>query len=203
MTKKINPRRCLKCAHYDQYYGCKLDDLAPCRYNPEKDEKVRSIYLGICALVVLGLTIVLLLLHKRDQAQQTEVPHWSAVELLRNQHREELSDFDKLTLAIAMTESKFRADADSGEGDYGLLQLREIYLAEVNRISGSSYTKEDAFDISKSLAIFRALQAHYNPDKDLDKGIYYHNKSSAYKRAVMENYDLICRMEKVREELTK
>lgn len=129
--------------------------------------------------------------------------HWSTIELLKEYHgqKEALTDFDKLTLAIALTESRFNADADSGAGDYGLLQLRGIYIAEVNRLTGENYTVEDAFDIGKSLAIFRALQAHYNPTQDLDKGIYYHNKSSGYKRAVMENYELICRMEEVRAKL--
>lgn len=135
------------------------------------------------------------------QQPAPENPHWSAVELLREYHKQELTEFDKLTLAIALTESRFNADADSGAGDYGLLQLRGIYIAEVNRLTGENYTVEDAFDIGKSLAIFRALQAHYNPAQDLDRGIYYHNKSSAYKQAVMQNYELICRMEEVRAKL--
>ena len=137
---------------------------------------------------------------KREPAPEY---HWSTIELLKEYHgeKEALSDFDKLTLAIALTESRFNPDADSGEGDYGLLQLRGIYIAEVNRLTGENYTVEDAFDIGKSIAIFRALQAHYNPAQDLDRGIYYHNKSSAYKQAVMENYQLICRMEEVRAKL--
>lgn len=129
--------------------------------------------------------------------------HWSTIELLKEYHgqKEALTDFDKLTLAIALTESRFNADADSGAGDHGVLQLRKIYIDEVNRLTGENYTVEDAFDIGKSLDIFRALQAHYNPTQDLDKGIYYHNKSSGYKQAVMENYQLICRMEEVRAKL--
>lgn len=147
------------------------------------------------------LILISLVVGCAPKPEPVEPPHWSAVELLRNQHKEELSDFDKLTLAIAFTESRFNADADSGAGDHGILQLRSIYIDEVNRLYHTDYTVDDAFDIDKSLEMFRALQAYYNPSKELDRGIYLHNKSEAYKRTVMQNYELICRMEDVRAKL--
>lgn len=150
------------------------------------------------------LLIAIVALSACAENEPVQEYHWSTIELLKEYYGEPepaLTDFDKLTLAIALTESRFQPDADSGEGDYGLLQLRGIYIAEVNRLTGENYTVDDAFDIDKSIAIFRALQDHYNPEKDLAKGIYYHNKSSAYKATVMQNYELICRMEIVRAKL--
>lgn len=147
------------------------------------------------------LILISLLAGCTPKPEPVEPPHWSAVELLRNQHKEELSDFDKLTLAIALTESRFNPDADSGQGDHGLLQLRSIYIAEVNRLYDTEYTIEDAFDIDKSLAMFHLLQGYYNPSKDINKAVQYHNRNQNYKRVVMENYELICRMEEVRAKL--
>ncbi len=135
------------------------------------------------------------------KVEEQEVPKWSAVELLKGQHPQELSDFDKLTLALALTESRFNPNADSGAGDFGLLQLRSIYLAEVNRLYKTNYTIEDAFDIDKSIEIFRLMQSHYNPDGDIETAIFFHNKSSAYKAKALQNYELICRMEEVRAKL--
>jgi hypothetical protein len=173
---------------------------------PTEEERMRTRIGLVCTFIVAVICAAVLVFAGCSGSNPTEsdgIKHWSAVQLLREQHKDELTDFDKLTFAIALTESRFNPKADSGAGDYGVLQLREIYLAEVNRIAGTSYTIEDAFDIDKSLAIFQALQAHYNPTKDLDKAIYYHNKSAAYKRAVMENYELICRAEEVRSKLIK
>lgn len=129
--------------------------------------------------------------------------HWSTIELLKEYHgqKEALTDFDKLTLAIALTESRFNPDADSGEGDYGLLQLRGIYIAEVNRLYNTDYTIDDAFDIEKSIQMFRLMQEAYNPNRDIDEAIKHHNRSTYYRAAVLENYELICRMEEVRAKL--
>lgn len=133
--------------------------------------------------------------------EPVEPPHWSAVELLRNQHKEELSDFDKLTLAIAFTESRFNADADSGAGDHGILQLRSIYIDEVNRLYHTDYTVEDAFDIDKSLELYRLMQAHYNPGNDIETAIRYHNRAESYKRVVLDNLAMIGRYETIRAKL--
>lgn len=80
---------------------------------------------------------------------KSDNPHWSAVELLREQHKGELTEWGKLILAISFTESRFNPDAVGKAGDSGHMQLVPIYVAEVNRLYGTSYTIEDAFDIDK------------------------------------------------------
>lgn len=113
-----------------------------------------------------------------------------------------ITDWAKLQLAIAMTESEFKADAIGSQGDYGLYQMRAIYVAEVNRVCGTDYKHEDALDPDKAIEIFNAMQGYYNPSRDLDTAIRYHNKGQAYKKKVMDNLALIERYEIIREKLT-
>lgn len=130
-----------------------------------------------------------------------EPPQWSAVELLRKQHKEELTPWQKLQLAIIWTESKANPDAVGKDNDGGLYQMVPVYVEEVNRVCGTSYTHDDVFDPDKAIEIFNAMQGYYNPDKDFDTALRYHNRSESYKRVVMQNYELICRMEEVRSRL--
>lgn len=133
--------------------------------------------------------------------------HWSTIELLKEYYGEPepepaLTDFDKLTLAIALTESRFQPDAVGKDDDLGILQIRPAFVEEANRVSGLNFRHEDAFDIDSSLAMFNAIQSHYNAERDLDKAIRLHNNADWYRAKVLENYDLICRMEIVRAKLT-
>ena len=131
--------------------------------------------------------------------------HWSTIELLKEYYGEPepaLTDFDKITLAIALTESRFQPDAVGKDDDLGILQIRPVFVEEANRVSGSNFRHEDAFDIDSSLAMFNAIQSHYNAEHDLDKAIRLHNKADWYRARVLENYELICRMEIVRAKLT-
>lgn len=204
MTPRISLRRCRKCPYYHGH--CPLNDLDPCIMAPTEEERMRTRIGLVCTFIVAVICAAVLVFAGCSGSNPTEFDgnkHWSAVQLLREQHKDELTDFDKLTLAIALTESRFNPKADSGAGDYGVLQLREIYLAEVNRIAGTSYTIEDAFDIEKSLEMFHIMQEAYNPNKDIQEAIKHHNRSSAYKVKVLENYELICRMEEVRSKLIK
>ena len=121
--------------------------------------------------------------------------------ILRELHKGELTEWDKLVLAIAYTESRFYENAVGKAGDSGVLQLQKIYIDEVNRLHGTEYTIADAFDIDKSIAMFQALQSVYNPTKDIHLGIYFHNKSSAYEKTVLENLAMIERYEALRAKL--
>lgn len=109
-----------------------------------------------------------------------------------------LDDWRLLITAIALTESRFNSDVRGSAGDTGILQIREIYVNEVNRLYGTSYTIQDAYDPAKSLELFRLMQAHYNPSKDIAVGIWRHNKSSYYAAAVRQNMEFIRRYEEFR-----
>ena len=148
------------------------------------------------------LLIILPLLIACAQAQEPEeTPHWSCVELLRNQHRGELSEWDKLQLAIIMVESKGDPNAVGSQGDAGLYQMLDVYVREVNRVCHTDYKHEDAFDPDKAIEIFNAMQGFYNKDKDFDTALYYHNRSSAYRSRILQSLELVERYETVRSKL--
>lgn len=117
------------------------------------------------------------------------------------QEESQISDWVKLQLAIALTESRFDPSKIGADDDWGLLQIRPIYVKEVNRIAGTDYTHEDALDVDKSLEMFALMQAHYNPERDLETALRYHNKADWYRRKVLENLELINRYEEIRSKL--
>ena len=133
--------------------------------------------------------------------QNEESGYISVVELLRNQHREELSRWQLLQLAIIMTESKGNPDAVGASNDLGVYQMLDCYVREANRVSGSNYSHEDAVDIDNAIDIFNRLQSHYNPQRDTDEAIYRHNKSESYRTAVLRNLEIVERMEVCRQKL--
>lgn len=111
-----------------------------------------------------------------------------------------LTDWDVLQLAIMMTESEFNPEAVGTSGDWGIMQITEIYTKEANRIQGySKYVHEDAFDIDRSLEMFNVVQSYYNPERDVEKALKYHNRASWYANRVKKNMELIRRMERGRE----
>ena len=138
------------------------------------------------------------------QAEPEAVPKQSAVAILRELHREELTDWNRLTLAIALTESRCNPDALGTSLDLGILQITPIYAAEAARLTGTDYQHEDARSISKSLEMFDAVQSHYNPGRDTREAIRRHNPGAGpgYTAAVLENLALIERYEAVRAAIT-
>ena len=116
---------------------------------------------------------------------------------------EGIDDWGKLQLAIAMTESEFRPDATGTQGDRGIFQIRAIYVAEVNRLAGTDYTPEDAYDTGKALRMFELMQTAKNPGRDMEAAIRCHNKSGAYRRKVLENLAFVERYEAFREQITR
>lgn len=114
-----------------------------------------------------------------------------------------LDDWQILQMAIAFTESRFDPDAVGKAHDSGILQLTPIYVAEVNRVAGTDYTLQDAFDIEKALEIFETMQAVKNPTKDIETAIRYHNKAGYYRSTVLRNMTFIRNYEAVRAAVEK
>lgn len=115
-----------------------------------------------------------------------------------------LPEDDILLMSLMWTESKFNPEAYDGQGSVGILQIRQVYVNEVNRILGEDrYTLDDARDIEKSLEMFKVLQNYHNPKSDFSKTIYYHNKSKAYEARVIRTYNSFLAYERMREKLIK
>lgn len=161
-------------------------------------ELLRSLTFWIPLAVVFGALTIMSAWNYQEVSESPNVEH-SAVQLLMQQRQDELSDWQQLILAIAFTESRFNPDAVGSASDIGILQITEPYVKEVNRIYGTEFSLTDAFSIEKSLEMYELLQSHYNKEKDIDKAIYFHNKSPQYRRCVLDNLELIQRYENLRE----
>ena len=149
----------------------------------------------------LFVTFCCILASCAPKEEPIPTPQWSAVELLRNQHKEELSEWAKLQLAIIMVESKGNPNAVGSQGDAGLYQMLDCYVAEVNRVCHTDYKHEDAFDPDKAIEIFNLMQDFYNPSKDFDTALRYHNRSSAYRGRILQSLELVERYETIRSKL--
>lgn len=112
-----------------------------------------------------------------------------------------LTDWQILTMAIAFTESRFEADAVGKADDTGILQIRPIYVDEVNRLTGRDYVIEDALNVDMSIEMFNLMQGARNPGRDIDEAIRLHNKSPYYRKIVLENMELIRRAEEMRRKI--
>ena len=115
-----------------------------------------------------------------------------------------LPDRSLLILAMMSVESGFNPGAEGSSGDTGILQIRQIYVDEVNRILGyKEYNLLDAYDIDRSLEMFDILQSYHNPDGDFIRTIYYHNKSDVYQARIIREYNTMLLYEAMREKLIK
>lgn len=65
-----------------------------------------------------------------------------------------------LILALILVESSGNNLAVNGDC-WGCLQIRPIYVEDVNRIAGTRFTHADAFDRQKSIQMFRIYTSHY------------------------------------------
>lgn len=208
---------CRKCLHYRRE-TCQLPDLNPCNFAPINGKTRPRCWARAEAYIVAAIAIITALAiiaataiffaSRKPESKPTEsdgiiIDAVSAVELLRNLHRDDLTSWQLLQLAIIYTESRFNADALGAAGDAGLYQITPIYVAEVNRIAGTDYRPEDAFDPDKAVAIFAAMQDHYNPSRDTDFALHYHHKGESYRRAVLDNLEVIRRYEAARKAVTK
>lgn len=164
-----------------------------------------QLIIGVCLIV--GATVFGFIMQYRHDHKPAEAPvpeKISAVQLLRQQHQQpqgELTDWQVLQLAIAYTESRFNPSAVGKAQDSGILQITPIYVAEVNRIAGTDYVLQDAFDPVKSLEMWDLMQAHYNEGRDLERAIALHNRAPQYRAAVLQNMEWIRRYEAFRKQL--
>ena len=166
------------------------------------ETKGAVIVLIFCLILALPLVAAKVRSMREPKPEQPAAEKISAVQLLRSQHQEDLTDWQVLWLAIAYTESRFNPDAVGKAHDSGILQITPVYVDEVNRLYGTDYDIQDAFDVDKALELVALLQAKKNPSKDIDTAIFYHNKSVVYRDAVKKNMELIRRYEAFRASLT-
>ena len=166
---------------------------------------IAELIIGVCIIIGAGIWGCSVTYRQSQQLETSPVPEKiSAVQLLRQQHQQpqgELTDWPVLQLAIAYTESRFNPSAVGKAQDSGILQITPVYVAEVNRIYGTSFVLQDAFDPVKSLEMWDLMQAHYNEGRDLERAIALHNRAPQYRAAVLQNMEWIRRYEAFRKQL--
>lgn len=115
-------------------------------------------------------------------------------DVLKQEIKKELSEWDIFIQALIQVESEGKADAVGKANDVGILQITPIYVKDVNRILGEEkYDLGCRTDTEKSLEMFEILQGHYNPSKSIDKAIKLHNPKApqSYRNKIMKQMEII------------
>lgn len=114
--------------------------------------------------------------------------------------RLELTEWQLFQMALIEVESDYDSQAISSADARGILQETEQYIAEVNRLTGTEWTIDDAHNDTTALDCFVVMQRAYNPEQDIERAIYLHNPNAGawYKRRVLAKMEEIRRREAVR-----
>lgn len=99
--------------------------------------------------------------------------------------------------AFAIQESRCTPDAVSPDGKYvGCLQISKIMVREANRLLGEDlYSYDDRYNQDYSVAMFKVVMEHRNPELSVDKAVDIWNKNcpASYRRNIHHYYDsLMC-----------
>lgn len=102
------------------------------------------------------------------------------------------SEWELFIKALIWQESKGVDTAKNGD-NWGCLQIRPIYVREVNRIAGTSFNHEDVLVREKALLIFNIMNYYKNPQKDIDKAIKIHNPKApmSYSKSIKEKMKIL------------
>ena len=99
------------------------------------------------------------------------------------------SEWDALVEALIWVESRGDASAvNPRTGATGILQIMPIYVKDANRLQNDTeFTLADRLSPEKSMEMFRIIQQHYNPGRDIHKAIHLHNPKAgqSYADAVL------------------
>lgn len=106
---------------------------------------------------------------------------------------EEVPDeWETLTKALIIVESEGNPLAIGKTNDVGVLQIKPIYVREVNRILRDSvYSLAQRTDSLISIEMFNIYQRHHNPQKDIVRAIQLHNPRAgkSYLDKVMKEFN--------------
>lgn len=112
-----------------------------------------------------------------------------------------LSHKTKVLITIIEQESGGDSLAYNKQEDaVSILQLRKVYVDEVNRISHKKFTYKDRWDINKSIEMFYIINDKYNPTYNLELAAHIHNAGAfkikerwkytkEYRKQIREIYD--------------
>ena len=108
-------------------------------------------------------------------------------------------DWKILFLVIGLIESSLDPTKTGDDGSaFGQYQLWEIYIEDVNRTQGTSYTHNDAFDVKKAEEIVKLYTTYWCERRDLpmtaENICRFHNGGSGwiFKPHKTDKYWTIC-----------
>ena len=138
--------------------------------------------------------MLLMLIIASSCGRYQPVQNEERTDVIKQEIKEEPSEWDIFVEALIQVESEGKADAVGKTNDVGILQITPIYVKDVNRILGEDrYTLAERTDTEKSLEMFEILQGHYNPSKSIDKAIKLHNPRAgqSYRIKIMNQMEII------------
>lgn len=94
--------------------------------------------------------------------------------------------------ALSFVESGNSPTKVGSNNDVGMLQITPIMVREANRIVGNNkYKLSDRTNIDKSVELFNVVQAHHNPNKDLNLALKIWNSKAplSYHKKVINKYN--------------
>ena len=142
----------------------------------------------------LIMLLMLIIVSSCEINSYQPVQNEDRTDVLEQEEKQELNEWDIFLAALIQVESEGKADAVGKTNDVGILQITPIYVKDVNRILGEEkYDLSCRTDTEKSLEMFEILQGHYNPSKSIDKAIKLHNPRAgqSYRIKIMNQMEII------------
>lgn len=122
---------------------------------------------------------------KKTRVMTNKPKRKNYIPVITNQINDE---WNTLIQAIIYIESKGNAAARNKDC-LGILQLRPIYVKQVNKIVGyNKFKYEDRLNPTKSIEMFNIYQNFFNKKKLIKKAIMLHNNSHNYYIKVMNKF---------------
>jgi len=98
-------------------------------------------------------------------------------------------DFELLWQATCYVESGNNPLAIGANDDYGIAQIRDIYVRECNRLLGyDKYVHDDAFSPELSKEMWYVIKNNRNKENSIERQIYLHNKGKKYREKVLQKF---------------
>ena len=88
-------------------------------------------------------------------------------------HNLSIEEWELMYRSICEVESENNKQAINGDA-VGIIQIRPVYVQDLNRIYNASYSLEDRLCPVKSREMFELFQSHYNPERNIEKAIKLH-----------------------------
>ena len=112
------------------------------------------------------------------QCSRSDNPFTSEEQIESKYDSDTLTERQIFTMALMKVESGYNPDAVSSAGARGYFQITPIYVKEVNRMHGTTYSFEQVDDFEYAYEIFDMMQKANNNEYDIEKELTLHNGES-------------------------